>query len=246
MREITQVELYVDGGSRGNPGPAACAFIIREAEGRTIESRGFFLGKATNNVAEYSGLVRGLQAAREFGAKELHIFSDSELMVRQIIGEYRVKSPDLADLYREVQRLLLGFDRWQIKHVRRELNSEADRLVNKTLDDHSNGSEEPDTEVELSDGESLTAEPGNTPENSVKILVEVVSTPGSGACPAAMKKGQCFVFSEFVPAGLCIHAAQSLLPTILAMQQDPSFRGNGLMVKCSHPGCSAGFKLSII
>jgi uncharacterized repeat protein (TIGR04076 family) len=96
--------------------------------------------------------------------------------------------------------------------------------------------------------ETSVSEPSPTTENSekVKVLVEVVSAPGQGACPAAMQKGQCFVFTEFVPAGVCIHAAQSLLPTILAMQQDPSFRGNSLMVKCSHPECSAGFKLSIL
>jgi uncharacterized repeat protein (TIGR04076 family) len=252
MREITQVELYVDGGSRGNPGPAACAFIIKTAEGKTLAARGIYLGKATNNVAEYSALVRGVQAVRDLGVKELHIFSDSELMVRQIIGEYQVKSPDLKDLHHEAQRLLLGFDRWQIKHIRRELNSDADSLVNETLDDPEGGSGDEDSDLPPEDTfdtpslETLETKSAEISETPVKVLVEVMAASGKGGCPAGMQKGQCFVFTEFFPAGVCIHAAQALLPTILALRHVPPAKGKPLTVKCSRPGCKTGFKIFIV
>jgi len=243
-----ELELYVDGGARGNPGPAACAFVLKEPEGNILGTEGFFLGQTTNNVAEYSGLIQGLQAAKKLGVKELHIFSDSELMVKQIIGEYRVKNKDLQELHRQVQRLLLAFDRWQIKHIRRELNADADFLVNETLDTGGNGSVKPKPKKKPHEPmtEQLTFLEKIAGDVNVKVLVEVVSPPTEENCPALMQKGQCFVFTEFVPAGICIHAAQSLLPAINALRHDPSSEIKNQMIKCDYPGCGAGFKLSIL
>ncbi len=253
MGQKADVELYVDGGARGNPGPAACAFVIKGSERGVIQAQGFYLGRTTNNVAEYTGLIRGLQAVQALGLKEIQIYSDSELMVKQLIGEYRVRNSDLQGLYEQVQRLLLAFDRWQIKHVRREFNSEADRLVNETLDKGGNGarSPEPSNSQTLFDQaqtkvQAEPAVPSEPAEGQVKVMVEIVVGPAESKCPACMQKGQCFVFTDFVPAGVCIHAAQSLLPTVIAMQRDASFRGRSMMVKCSHPGCGASFKLSLV
>jgi len=247
-----EVELYVDGGSRGNPGPAACAFVLKDSGGRVIEKKGFFLGKTTNNVAEYTGLIQGLRVVREKGIKELRIFSDSELMVRQIIGEYRVKSGDLQKLFQDVQRLLLSLDRWQIKHVRREFNADADRLVNETLDEGrepvESESEESESLFETARGEEKTSPARSTQSctESPRVLVEVICSSNEGKCPVNMQKGQCFVFTEFVPAGLCLYAVQALLPTIIAMQRDEDFPNERMTVKCNHPGCNAQFKLSLI
>jgi len=242
-----EVELYVDGGSRGNPGPAACAFVLKDSGGRVIEKKGFFLGKTTNNVAEYTGLIQGLRVVREKGIKELRIFSDSELMVRQIIGEYRVKSGDLQKLFQDVQRLLLSLDRWQIKHVRREFNADADRLVNETLDAGGEPAEsESFFEPARTEEKKPAARSAQSCTESPRGLVEVISGSNEGKCPVNMQKGQCFVFTEFVPAGLCLYAVQALLPTIIAMQRDEDFPNERMTVKCNHPGCNAQFKLSLI
>lgn len=130
-----RVILHTDGGSRGNPGPAAAAFVLACADSRRpLREAGVHLGEATNNVAEYQGLLRGLAAAIDAGATEVAIHSDSELMVRQIRGEYKVKHPALQPLFREAMALLARLPRWTIQHVRREHNARADALVNAALD----------------------------------------------------------------------------------------------------------------
>lgn len=129
-----KVILYTDGGSRGNPGPAAGAYVITDTSGTEIEAKGVFIGKATNNVAEYTGLVEGLRCALGHGAEAVEILSDSELMVRQIDGQYRVKSDLLKPYYEECMEFLTRFKSWNVKHVYREKNKRADELVNKALD----------------------------------------------------------------------------------------------------------------
>src|SRR5947208_13424143 len=124
---------HIDGASRGNPGPAAYAVILR-APGEPVVEEAETLGTATNNVAEYTALVRALELASGRGVKALSVFSDSELLVKQMNGEYRVKSPDLQDLYAEAKALRAKFDRVTITHVRREQNADADRLCNVVLD----------------------------------------------------------------------------------------------------------------
>jgi ribonuclease HI len=126
--------VNVDGGARGNPGPAAVGVVVQEADGEVLEEVGERIGKATNNVAEYRALLLGIERARHHGASELELIGDSELVVRQVKGEYKVKDPALRELHSEVKRELAQFERWSIRHVRRESNSEADRLVNEVLD----------------------------------------------------------------------------------------------------------------
>ena len=129
-----KVTIYTDGGSRGNPGPAACGFVIASDNGRQLVAKGLFLGKATNNIAEYTGILKALQHAKEIQAHEIQLFSDSELIVKQINGQYRVKNADLKKYYDQIMNILSGFGSWQVTHVYRDKNKEADELVNKALD----------------------------------------------------------------------------------------------------------------
>ena len=129
-----KARLFTDGGARGNPGPAAYAFVLEAEDGDLIASEGVSIGTATNNVAEYSGLVEGLRRARELGLKHVEVVSDSELMVKQMRGEYRVKNEGLRPLYDEAQRLAREIGDVEYRHVRRAENELADRLVNEALD----------------------------------------------------------------------------------------------------------------
>jgi ribonuclease HI len=126
--------VNVDGGARGNPGPAAIGAVVQDANGEVLEEHGERIGIATNNVAEYRALLLGIARAAELGATELELVGDSELIVRQVKGEYKVKDATMRELHGEVKRALRPFDSWSIRHVRRELNTEADRLVNAVLD----------------------------------------------------------------------------------------------------------------
>jgi phosphoribosylglycinamide formyltransferase-1 len=129
-----KIIVYIDGGSRGNPGPAAAAYCIRNSAGSQLQAKAFFLGRTTNNVAEYTALVKALEAARLIGTKQLILFSDSELLVRQINGQYKVKSELIMPLFQEAKTLLEYFDNWKIQHITREKNKQADKLVNQALD----------------------------------------------------------------------------------------------------------------
>ena len=126
--------VNVDGGARGNPGPAAVAAIVATPEGEVIESRGEGIGTATNNVAEYRALLLGIEVAKAHGASDVELVGDSELIVKQVKGEYRVKDAGLRPLHAQVRAALEDLDRWTIRHVRREHNAAADALVNETLD----------------------------------------------------------------------------------------------------------------
>jgi ribonuclease HI len=126
--------INVDGGARGNPGPAAIAAVVQSPDGEVLEERGERIGRATNNVAEYRALLLGIERAAALGARRLELVGDSELIVRQVKGEYKVKDAALRELHGEVMAALQGFDRWSIRHVRRDENAEADRLVNEALD----------------------------------------------------------------------------------------------------------------
>jgi ribonuclease HI len=130
----TEVRVNVDGGSRGNPGPAAIAAVIQDGNGEVVEEQSEAIGTATNNVAEYRALLLGIERAAALGARRLELIGDSELIVRQVNGEYKVKDDALRELHRQVQKALEGFDQWSVRHVRRDENAEADRLVNETLD----------------------------------------------------------------------------------------------------------------
>jgi ribonuclease HI len=123
----------IDGGSRGNPGPAGYGVRVEQPDGTIVELKEF-LGTCTNNVAEYSGLLAALHWAAEHGVSQLRIRSDSELLIKQMRGEYRVKNPGLQPLYEEARALARTIGRVTFEHVRRESNTEADRLANEAMD----------------------------------------------------------------------------------------------------------------
>ena len=129
------LRLHVDGASRGNPGEAGFGVHVTDAEGGEVAALYGYLGRATNNVAEYQALLHGLRFALARGAARVEVYSDSELLVRQIEGRYRVKSPGLQPLHREARSLLARFERARIAHVPRERNREADALANRAVDE---------------------------------------------------------------------------------------------------------------
>jgi len=131
---LTKLIVNVDGGARGNPGPAAIGAVVQSADGKMLEERGERIGVATNNVAEYRALLLGIELAAAQGASEVELIGDSELIVRQVKGEYKVKDATMRKLHAEVKRALQPFEKWAICHVKREQNAEADRLVNAALD----------------------------------------------------------------------------------------------------------------
>ena len=128
-----ELVAHIDGGSRGNPGPAAFAVVIKTVDGKPIDELSGFLERATNNVAEYRGLLAALDYARSRQCR-LRVFSDSELLVRQIKGVYKVKSLDLKPLYEQARRMIAELESFSIQHVYREHNREADRLANEAMD----------------------------------------------------------------------------------------------------------------
>lgn len=131
---MAALTVNVDGGARGNPGPAAIGVVVRDQDGAVLEELGETIGRATNNVAEYRALLRGIELAAANGGTEVELIGDSELVVRQVEGRYKVKDATLRELYEEAKRELATFETWSIRHVRREANSDADRLVNAALD----------------------------------------------------------------------------------------------------------------
>jgi ribonuclease HI len=129
------ISIYIDGASRGNPGEAGAGAILKDGRGKTLKKISKYLGVATNNVAEYQALLLGLKEAKKLGVKELGIYSDSELLIKQMEGEYRVKSENLKDLFRKAIKELKKFSRSAFFHIPREENREADRLANRAIDE---------------------------------------------------------------------------------------------------------------
>jgi tryptophan 2,3-dioxygenase len=129
-----QVVVHVDGGARGNPGPAAAAAVVSTPDGRVLDEAAVTLGHATNNVAEYRGLLLGLERAKALGASEVEVVNDSELIAHQVDGTYKVRNADLRPLHEQAKQALAGFERWSIRPVPRAENAAADALVNRALD----------------------------------------------------------------------------------------------------------------
>ncbi|MDK2855792.1 MAG: hypothetical protein PWQ86_1005 [Bacillota bacterium] len=127
--------LHTDGAARGNPGPAGIGIVIRAEDGTTLAELGEYIGEATNNVAEYRALMRALEEARRLGADSVEVLADSELLVRQVNGEYRVRHPNLVPLYAAVMEKLKSFSSFSITHVPRKENARADALANWALDE---------------------------------------------------------------------------------------------------------------
>lgn len=128
------VTAHIDGGARGNPGPAAYGVIIRSGDGKIVKELGEYLGLQTNNFAEYSGLLAALEYAQKEKLPALKVFSDSELLVKQMKGQYKVNSPGLRPLFERARSLARQLPHFSIEHVRRERNRDADRMVNQVLD----------------------------------------------------------------------------------------------------------------
>ncbi|HKD78763.1 MAG TPA: ribonuclease HI family protein [Candidatus Angelobacter sp.] len=133
------IKVNIDGGARGNPGPAAYGVVVRNTQGEIIDEIAEYLGVQTNNFAEYSGLLAALEYALREKHASLKVLSDSELLVKQMKGLYRVKNPGLLELYGRARSMVKQLERFSIDHVLREHNREADRLVNKVLDSRSGG-----------------------------------------------------------------------------------------------------------
>jgi ribonuclease HI len=132
---LHKVVVHVDGGARGNPGPAAVGAVASSPDGDALLEKGVYIGEATNNVAEYRAVLLGLELARELGAREVEVINDSELVARQIGGQYKVKHAGLKPLFLDTMRALREFDAWTVRNVRRESNERADELVNEALDE---------------------------------------------------------------------------------------------------------------
>jgi ribonuclease HI len=131
---LEEAKLYTDGGSRGNPGESACAYAICKMDGTVVEKSGYYIGIATNNQAEYYGFKQGLERCRDLGIDKITLYSDSELVVNQVNGLYKVKNQELAPLYAEVKELVASFGKVNIFHIPRELNKITDSEVNRILD----------------------------------------------------------------------------------------------------------------
>jgi len=263
--------IHVDGGARGNPGPAGAGVVIEDEQGRLIHEAGYFLGRHTNNAAEYHALLRALERAARVQSQALTICCDSELLVRQLTGEYQVRSDRLMALFNQAQLLLVRGPRWTIKHIPREQNQRADRLANLAMDQQRDiilfdvdqpqsvaavRPPEPDS-AQSAAGEiaadqprpAATRRPAETVGEGSKrraVCITLVRHPLPGCCPAGGVPEPVFTVENSLPAGLCIHAAYALLPTLLAIQNtDPGEFAAvpTLTVRCSHPGCGAEFTL---
>jgi ribonuclease HI len=132
---VPRLRVYSDGAARGNPGPSGAGAVLIEPGGQVVARLGKYLGNQTNNYAEYMGLLLGLKHAKALGAKEIEVFADSELLIRQLGGRYQVKSPSLRPLYEEAVKLLNDFSRVKLVHVPREMNAAADEMSNRAIDE---------------------------------------------------------------------------------------------------------------
>jgi ribonuclease HI len=132
---VLAMRVFSDGAARGNPGPAGAGAVLTDAKGNVLARLGHFLGRQTNNVAEYQGLILGLRRAQEMGAREVEVRADSQLMIRQLAGQYAVRNAALKPLHAEALRLLRGFARYGLQHIPREQNSLADEMSNRAIDE---------------------------------------------------------------------------------------------------------------
>jgi ribonuclease HI len=170
-----QVVVHVDGGARGNPGPAAAAAVVSTPDGRVLDESAVTLGRATNNVAEYHGLLLGLERAAALGATEVDVVNDSELVARQVDGSYKVKNADLQPLHAQAKQLLGRLDRWSIRSVPRAENAAADALVNRALDGTAPAADDalvnraPDAEAPANDALVNRAPDAEAPANDALV-----------------------------------------------------------------------------
>jgi uncharacterized repeat protein (TIGR04076 family) len=226
MESINEFGLQIDVAFRDETSQSACAYIIKDGEGKVIDSKGFFLGEMSLNLAECTGLVKGLSSLQSLEIREINIYCPSESLVKQIIAQSSVISSDLQGVFEQIQRLLLFFDRWQIHSFGRGENREAGKIAGKILDEHG--------------GESVPKE--QEPNVIPKIMIEVLTSSEESICSAGMKRGQCFVVNEFVPSGLCLYAAKAILDIIFDVSHNIPLKEK--IIRCSKPGCETMLKLS--
>jgi ribonuclease HI len=203
--------LYVDGGSRGNPGLAGAGVVIVDAATQhPRHEAGYFVGRVTNNVAEYQGLIRGLTIAASLAPQQLTVRADSQLMVYQMTGRYRVKTPHLKPLHQQAVELSQQIGHVEFEHVYREDNKRADELANKAMDAKADV-------VLRSCGDDAAATDTAQLERDAEPhwKLEIRSSPGP-KCPAQMKKGQQFELGVVTPSGMCVHAAAAAINECLA------------------------------
>lgn len=231
--------IHIDGGSRGNPGPAAAGVVIVEADRQQIlHEAGYFLGTTTNNVAEYQGLLHALDLAGQIGVLHAQIHSDSELLVKQILGQYRVKSADLQPLFEQAQQRLLKLDQWQITHVRREKNQRADELANLAMDARR------DVVVIDATGQAASSEPApagaeaaqqERPEASPTVCWTVELTGRKSKCLVGQATGNAYTFGPTTPEGFCVYAAAAMFADSPAQWPARRRTGKTHCQQCAQP-----------
>ncbi len=253
----------IDGGARGNPGPSGAGLEIRDDRGRVVLAAGFFLGHMTNNQAEYEGLLRALDALGLAGARDILVLSDSELLVRQVNGSYKVHAPHLQELHQQARKKLAAFASWETRHVPREQNRQADRLANQAMDAATDvvtvdllGIAGPLTDRPAAPtpaslrracppGLDLKASPPAVPNISGNAF-EVRVVRGPKTCPAGHRPGQTFVFTDRTPAGLCVEACAGIIEAVLALRETAGREpgaAHTLTVTCPRSGCEGVFEV---
>lgn len=253
-----ELVIHVDGGARGNPGPAGAGVVITREDGSLVYEAAYYLGRQTNNAAEYHALIRALQYAGSRSPGRVTVHSDSELLVRQLTGEYQVRSPRLAQLHEQVQLLLLKVGRWSIRHIDREQNERADELANVAMDrkadvvvfEDGGSANRPTIASAPSAGEprrrSASAD-SLAHRREQAVLVTVTRQPGDGKCPAGGFAEDSFAIGAALPSALCVHAAHALLPTVLAVLNTDAHEFSAvptMTVRCARPGCRAEFQVT--
>jgi len=248
------VTIHIDGGARGNPGPGAAGVLIADARGQPLFEAGYYLGHTTNNQAEYRALLLALEAAARLKRREIAIFCDSELLVRQLTGEYRVRAKELILLHEQAQRKLLKF-RWHIRHVPREENTRADEMVNLALNRRADvvTIDAADSACAAPKGEPPSARQGGSPTEEPSprgpdfvVVARTVKPPNATVCPSPCASGREFLFSERSPEGMCLVALRSVLHTVLGLQHagfEPDNPPPPAVVRCGRAGCGAEWEL---
>lgn len=262
--------VSIDGGARGNPGPAAAGIQIQDASGDVVFSAGLFLGRKTNNEAEYAGLLMALDVLHAAGADHVTIHSDSELLVRQLQGQYRVKAANLQPLYERAKAAARRIGTCRFQHVRREQNTQADALVNEALDAARDviaadprglivalgrpaaasraqpASPRPGAPAG-SAGKPSAATRNRSASSSQGVNVTVIKGPKARGCPAAARAGQRFVFTDTIPAGLCVDACACVVDAVISLRaawQDSSDELGAVTITCGRPECGAVFEIT--
>jgi ribonuclease HI len=252
-----KLALHIDGASRGNPGPAAAGVVVRDlTNNKNIHEAGYLLGQSTNNVAEYNGLIRGLDVVlriKDAATGEVHIHSDSQLMVRQVTGEYRMKSEDLRPLLQQANTRLRQLKGWTIDHVLRDKNQRADELANMALDagrdviliagDGSATSAAGGPARAKAPASSATSGPAAAarPAGGLQFTAKLTAAPGA-KCPARCPAKTPFHFGPSTPAQFCIHAAQAVF------DEDPTLwrESHTSQAQTQCPRCGVSVEIALL